>query len=67
MEEPDSRIPGTAEKAQSAFWEVVAKAFPEAKTSDLDPGAEVAFEDACTKVVRSWTMWNVPREKKNDP
>lgn len=40
--------------AQDAFWAVVAQRFPEVATGDLPPDAEVAFDEACHRVVWTW-------------
>ncbi|HVI41957.1 MAG TPA: hypothetical protein VM577_15000 [Anaerovoracaceae bacterium] len=51
-------IEDVVEQAQLAFWQEVAKSFPEIKTGDLPPDASVEFDEACKKVVQIWLASN---------
>jgi len=46
------------EDAQIAFWEVVAKKYPEVKSGDFPPDASFAFDGACKKALEFWLEWN---------
>jgi hypothetical protein len=49
----------TIRNAQDAFWEVVAKAYPTAKSGDLSPGMSLTFDRAATDAVTEWIDNNV--------
>lgn len=46
------------EDAQKAFWESIAKAFPEITTGDLDPVTALKFDEECKAVVEKWLICN---------
>jgi len=46
-------------KAQDAFWQVVAQSYPEARSGDFPPDAEMAFDNACEQAVKVWLHYNV--------
>jgi hypothetical protein len=48
------------EEAQDAFWEVIVKRFPEAKTGDLSPERTVAFDEVAKHAIEEWVRNNVP-------
>ena len=54
------RISETVDEGMVAFFEVVAKKFPEANQGDLSPIALFAFEVACEMVMRKWLEANAP-------
>jgi hypothetical protein len=58
----DERIMSATRKAEEAFWEAVAKEFPEATSGDLDPGAAVNLTQAMERAVRTWVDYNVTPE-----
>lgn len=49
-----------SEEAQDAFWEVIAKRYPEAKTGDLSPLRTLAFDEAAKGAIEEWVRSNVP-------
>lgn len=48
------------QRANEAFWEVIAKEFPEATTGDFPPDATFDWDLATEKAVRLWIWGNVP-------
>ena len=42
------------ERAQNAFWNVIAIAHPEVTSGDFPPDAALAFDKACKEAVRVW-------------
>lgn len=56
--EMEGRIEKAVDEAGDAFWEFIAKHFPEAKSGDLDPFAHVNFVLQCEDVVRTWLAMN---------
>lgn len=48
------------DKAQGAFWDVVAASYPEAKTGDFDPPSSAKFDKACKEAISIWVSYNVP-------
>jgi hypothetical protein len=56
----EERITNALENARLAFWAEVAKSFPETDTGDFPPDAQLAFDEATDRAVRSWVRWNVP-------
>jgi hypothetical protein len=55
-----SLVISVTEDALEAFWRVVAKKYPQAKTGDLDPGAHHARQRAAQAAVADWVEANVP-------
>ena len=47
-------------EAEDAFWEVIVKRFPTAKSGDLSPETTIAFTFAGEAAVREWIWANVP-------
>lgn len=60
-EQIEQRITAAAEKAQQAFWSVIAAEFPEATTGDLSPEVSSRLDAAIANAVESWVMWNVEK------
>lgn len=58
------RVDKAVEEASEAFWAVIAKSFPEAKTGDLDPLADLAFSMNTREIVGQWVVANVPGKVK---
>lgn len=54
-----TRIEVAAEQAAEAFFAAVVAQFPEAEGGDLDPGSQVAFEQAAKDAVTSWVLANI--------
>ncbi len=48
------------DEALDAFWEVIVKRYPQAKTGDLSPGATIALQLAAEDAVGEWIDNNVP-------
>lgn len=48
------------QEADSAFWQVIVKHFPQAKTGDLSPDRTTALSIAQDQAVREWIDNNVP-------
>lgn len=48
------------DEALDAFWEVLVKRFPQAKTGDLSPLATIALQIAAEDAVCEWVNNNVP-------
>jgi hypothetical protein len=48
------RLEAAVNEAELAFWDVIAKAYPEIKTGDLDPGAAHRLTTAMTAAVEAW-------------
>lgn len=48
-----------AEEAQAAFWIEIKRQFPCTSEEDIDPGVQMAFDEACTAVTSHWVELNV--------
>lgn len=48
------------DEALTAFWEVVVRNYPQAKTGDLSPWATVKLMLAAENAIEEWTCNNVP-------
>lgn len=57
----EEEIEEATERAMEDFWASVAESFPDAKSGDFDPMAELHFHTMCRAAVRAWVMWNVDR------
>ena len=55
-----STIAALANEALDAFWEVVVRHYPQAKTGDLSPWATVKLTLAAENAIEEWTCNNVP-------
>ena len=55
-----STIADLAEEALNAFWEVVVRHNPEAKTGDLTPLTTVKLTVAAENAIKEWIWANVP-------
>lgn len=51
---PQNRIRKVMEKAQDAFWAVVAKEFKEVKYGDMDPMQVGRVEDSMMDAINTW-------------
>jgi len=54
------KISTASSKAQDAFWEVVAREFPEAKRGDFNPEQMTEFNEACEQAIYDWIRENHP-------
>lgn len=54
------RLPAIIERADEAFWAVVAHHLPEVKSGDVDPGWVANREQHNVAAVTSWARWNMP-------
>ena len=63
MSETNERISDVVEKAQEAFWSVVAGEFPEITTGYFSPDASFDFSDACELAIERWVRQNEPSFK----
>jgi len=61
-----ARMKKAMQDADDAFWEVIAKAFPEAKTGDFDPSDQERWEQAMWNAMTTWVSWNVPEVRDSD-
>jgi hypothetical protein len=46
------------EKAQEAFWKVIAESFPEITSGDFPPDADFRFNAACKDAITTWHSMN---------
>ena len=60
---PD-RVQQVVEKAMDAFWQEVAKQYPEITRGDFPPEATITFSDACENAVRLWVHLNSDQEEE---
>lgn len=58
----DARIKAALQRGEDAFWESVAKEFPEATSGDLDPTLTVALTQTMERAIRAWVEYNVTTE-----
>jgi len=49
-----------ADEAQDAFWAVVVRHYPQAKTGDLSPWTTVQLTIAAENAIEEWIWANVP-------
>lgn len=61
-----STIGPLTEDALDAFWQVVARRFPEAKTGDLSIDRDVKLSIAANAAVQEWIENNVPDVNTED-
>lgn len=51
-----------AEEALDAFWDVVARRYPEAMTGDVSPLTTFQLSQAAERAIEEWVDNNVPTE-----
>jgi len=56
--EPTRSLEAVVEDALRAFWEVIARRFPEAETGDLSPLTSISLGTAAETAVREWVWCN---------
>jgi len=54
------KLADVSERAQLAFWDEVARLYPEATSGDFGPDETVTFEAACDEALTRWVDYNVP-------
>jgi hypothetical protein len=59
----DPYLNSTVCKAEDAFWQVIASAYPEAKSGDLDPLVEHHLVETMVAAAKRWVQLNVPGGK----
>lgn len=47
------------DEARQAFWSKISESYPEIKSGDIPPEAEIAFDDACDRAVNVWLCFNI--------
>ena len=52
------------ESAVAAFFEEVAKHYPEVVTGDFPPCSDLRFSSACEDAIQTWLEWNHPDLKE---
>lgn len=52
------------QRAEDAFWEVVAQSYPEVQTGDFPPDSAFAWDEACKNAIASWLASNHPEHFK---
>ena len=63
----NQRVHNAVVNAQSAFWAEIAKAFPEIKTGDFPPEAQLVFDSACVSAATLWVESNRDASIQGDP
>jgi hypothetical protein len=53
-------IAALAKEALDAFWEIVVRHYPQAKTGDLSPWADSKLTLAAENAIEEWIDTNVP-------
>lgn len=54
----EDRISNAVSEAEDAFWQAIARAFPEAKSGDLDPLTVVSLQNHMTDAAKKWVESN---------
>ena len=65
--ETNERIHHAVVAAQEAFWAKIAEAFPEIKTGDFSPSAQMAFDATCMTAAVTWVRANQPDPLAGNP
>jgi len=60
QDEDEIKFDEVLTKAKEAFWAIVAASYPEAKTGDFPPDADIKFDDATKNAVDVWLSFNHP-------
>lgn len=55
------RLGAALEAAEEAFWEAIARRYPECKTGDLDPESQIRFSQAAKAAAEAWVEANEPK------
>ncbi len=59
----DDEMRQLVDKAEQAFWAVIFDNFPEVKTGDFPPDAEIEYSEACRLAVDRWLGINYPMHR----
>lgn len=59
-----NRIRKAVEEADLAFWDKIAKAFPEVTSGDFPPDATFAWDRARDEAVYVWLLLNHPKSEQ---
>jgi hypothetical protein len=62
----NTAIETIADEAMDAFWQVIARHFPEAESGDLSPLTTIRFETAAKDAITEWILSNVPSAKQKE-
>jgi hypothetical protein len=57
-------IKSSTDDALTAFWNVIVKQYPEARTGDLSPLTTIRLDTAAENAVEEWVWANVPKSKR---
>lgn len=52
------------EEALNAFWDVIVKRYPEARTGDLSPLTTMRLDETARIAVDEWICSNVPKAER---
>jgi hypothetical protein len=55
-----AELRSAADEALEAFWQVIVKRYPQAKTGDLSPLTTVRLDTAAEAAIAEWVWANVP-------
>jgi hypothetical protein len=58
-----SELNSLIDQAFDAFWDVIAKRFPEATTGDLSPWTTKRLDAVAREAVEEWIFANVPTKQ----
>ena len=53
-----------ADEALDAFWQIIVRRYPQAKTGDLSPLTTIQLQIAAENAIDEWVWANVPRAKR---
>jgi hypothetical protein len=53
-----------ADEALEAFWSVIVKHYPEARSGDLSPASTIGLQNAAESAIEEWIASNVPSKPK---
>lgn len=60
MPKHNPKLHSLIDEATEAFWEIIALAYPQAKSGDLSPESTIQFDVAAHAAVGEWIRNNVP-------
>ena len=60
-----NELESLAQEAQDAFWEVVVRRYPQAKTGDLSPLTTLQLDRAAEYAIEEWVDNNVPTQQNH--
>jgi len=59
----EKRLKDIRDKAEDAFWEVVARELPEIESGDFSPEETIRMESEMKKWIRLWIKWNTSTDE----